>query len=82
MSIEEQIDQWKAALTEQQQRKQNELQIIAEHQKELENATQQILMLSGGLTFAEKIASPDAEKPALTVEEEATEVEAQEQQLR
>jgi hypothetical protein len=81
MSLDEEINQWKTALAEQQQRKSNELQIIAEHQKELENANQQILMLSGGLTFAEKIASFDAEKPALTVEEEATEVEAQEQQL-
>ena len=78
MSLEEQINQWKSALAEQQQRKQNELQIIADHQKELDNAEQQILMISGGLTFAEKIETPAVEQPASISVEEATEVEAQE----
>ena len=69
MSLEEEINQWKAALAEQQQRKSNELQIIAEHKKELENANQQILMLSGGLTFAEKLeTNPTDETPLVQTE--------------
>tara|TARA_R100000742_G_C4275106_1_gene95385 strand:+ start:1867 stop:2106 length:240 start_codon:yes stop_codon:yes gene_type:complete len=78
MSIEEQIDQWKAALADQKQKKQNEIQIITEHQKELENIDQQILLITGGLTFAEKIPIPAVEQPASIVEEEVTEAEVQE----
>jgi len=78
MSIEEQIDQWKAALADQKQKKQNEIQIITEHQKELENIDQQILLITGGLTFAEKIQISAVEQPASIVEEEVTEAEVQE----
>ena len=71
MSLEEEINQWKAALAEQQQRKQNETQIIAEHQKALDNANQQILMLSGGLTFAEKLEKPPTDEMPLVQTEAA-----------
>ena len=59
MSVESRLEEWQAQLKIQTQRKEQELAKARTHQANAADAEQQILLLSGGITFGQNIESQD-----------------------
>ena len=59
MSVESRLEEWQAQLKIQTQRKEQELAKARTHQANAADAEQQILLLTGGITFARNIESED-----------------------
>ena len=59
MSVESQEAEWRTQLEIQTRRKEQELSKVRTHQANVADAEQQILLLTGGITFARNIESED-----------------------
>ena len=67
MPIQEQLEDWNKRLEYQKARKQNELAKAEEHRNNAFDAEQQILLLTGGLTFGQSLEA-EPEKKVVTLQ--------------